>query len=112
METSRLNREPGHTSWHCVSDNLPTLCFVMMISFKIHRELIIKLAVTIAFASVGFLSVPALAQENGTTDSPQAPSITKMAPAGPITVAARGTSSVLPALTVLQRGARRQTQAG
>jgi hypothetical protein len=58
----------------------------MMISFKIYRELIMKLTVTIAFASVGFLSVPALAQENGTTDSPQAPSIAKMAPAGPITV--------------------------
>jgi hypothetical protein len=73
METSRSNCEPSHTGQHRVSDNLPTFRFVMMIS-------------EIAFASVGFLSVPALARENGTTDSPQARSIAKMAPAGPITV--------------------------
>jgi hypothetical protein len=40
----------------------------------------------IALASVTFLSVPALAQENGTAERPQAPSVAKMAPAGPITV--------------------------
>ena len=45
-----------------------------------------KSTAVIALASAGFLSVPALAQENGTTDSPQAPSVAKMAPAGPIAV--------------------------
>jgi hypothetical protein len=40
----------------------------------------------IAFASVSFFFAPALAQENGTTDSPQAPSIAKIAPAGSITL--------------------------
>jgi hypothetical protein len=43
-----------------------------------------KSAAVIGLASVSFLSVPALAQENGTTDRPQAPSVAKMAPAGPI----------------------------
>jgi hypothetical protein len=50
-----------------------------------------KSAVLIALASIGYLSVPALAQPtlgqpNGTTDRPQASSTARMAPAGPIAV--------------------------
>lgn len=45
-----------------------------------------KSTAVFAMVSVSFLSVPALAQENGTTDVPQAPSVARMAPAGPIAV--------------------------
>jgi hypothetical protein len=45
----------------------------------------VKSTAVIALASAGLLSIPALAQENGITE-PQAPSIAKMAPAGPIAV--------------------------
>jgi hypothetical protein len=59
----------------------------------------LKSTAVIALAAVGFLSVPALAQEqaapaaavgqdqaNGTSETPQAPSIAKMAPIGPIVI--------------------------
>ena len=45
-----------------------------------------KSAVVIALTTVGLFSLPAFAQENGTTDRPQAPSAAKMAPIGPVAV--------------------------
>ncbi len=55
-----------------------------------------RITAPIAFALVGFLSVPALAQQpaapaaapqqNGTTDRPQTPGTARMAPAGPVSI--------------------------
>jgi hypothetical protein len=45
-----------------------------------------KSTAIIALTTVGLLTLPAFAQENGTTDRPQAPSAARMAPIGPIAV--------------------------
>ena len=58
----------------------------MMTSCAVTRSIIVKSTAVIALASMSFLSVPALAQENGTSESPQAPSVARMAPTGPIAV--------------------------
>jgi hypothetical protein len=61
-----------------------------------------KLTAPIAFASVGFLSVPALAQENG---------IAKMAPAVPITVGGPWNEFSFTSAGSLAKGAGRSRRA-
>jgi hypothetical protein len=81
--------ETSTSRWDLTDDQAPfggsRVNLATSIIRQFRREIDIKAVGATALAAVGCLSLPALAQENGTIDRGQVPGTAAVAPAGPIT---------------------------